>query len=204
MEESLDFEGAEKEARDLMAELDESEIFNDMLEGGGIDPSVRDDDTQSIRESIRDSIVSSEAGNATLQQTVIRDTHVMNRMNWIMHLKILFDELESFTQTQGKQKHVELANFLKALRIIKEKLPLQAKIDYIRTCGEIAFSFKEVETFLSQGSQRYITWDNVIDVFLTRSASPMPVQTNVTTYVPHRGSHYPQASQYYSTGAPAQ
>lgn len=152
-----------------MGDFDDSEIFNDMLEGGGVDPSVRDDDTQTIRDSIKDSMVSSEAGDDT-QQNVIRDTYVMNRMNWIMHLKILFDELESFTQAQGgKQKHVELGNFLRALRKIKTMLPLQAKLDYIRNCGEIAFSYKEVETTLTQGNQRFISWDNIIDVFLTRN-----------------------------------
>jgi hypothetical protein len=31
-----------------------------------------------------------------------RDFQVMNRMNWITYLKVLFDELESFTQATSK------------------------------------------------------------------------------------------------------
>ena len=38
--------------------FDESEIFNDVLEGGGIEPSIN----ETIRESIKYSFVSSEAG----------------------------------------------------------------------------------------------------------------------------------------------
>jgi hypothetical protein len=94
-EDSMDFEGGfgGPDGTQMGTEFDESEIFNDMLEGGGVDPSVRNDDT--LRDSIKDSMVSSEAGDNV---AIIRDTFVMNRMNWIMHLKILFDELESFTQ----------------------------------------------------------------------------------------------------------
>ena len=49
----------------------------------------------------------------------------MNRMNWIQYLKILFDELETFTQTiHPNQKHVEQGNFTAALKKIKNMLPL--------------------------------------------------------------------------------
>ena len=54
----------------------------------------------------------------------------MNRMNWITYLKVLFDELESFTHSNGnsnqaaKVKHVEVGNFVKALRKIKNIIPL--------------------------------------------------------------------------------
>ena len=43
----------------------------------------------------------------------LRDYYVMNRMNWITYLKVLFDQLESINQ--NKQKHVEVGNFNKAL-----------------------------------------------------------------------------------------
>jgi len=52
----------------------------------------------------------------------LRNTYVMNRMNWITYLKVLFDQLESFNQ--NKQKHVETANFLKGFKKIKNLLPL--------------------------------------------------------------------------------
>jgi hypothetical protein len=38
--------------------LDDSDIFNDVLEGGGVDPSI----DESIRDSIKCSFVSSEYG----------------------------------------------------------------------------------------------------------------------------------------------
>jgi hypothetical protein len=34
----------------------------------------------------------------------VRDNWVMNRMNWITYLKVLFDELESFTQATSISK----------------------------------------------------------------------------------------------------
>jgi hypothetical protein len=60
----------------------------------------------------------------TSSNSANRDFYVMNRMNWITYLKVLFDELESFTQATNKQKHVEQGNFLKALKKIKNMLPL--------------------------------------------------------------------------------
>ncbi len=66
-----------------------------MLEGGGVEPSI----DETIRDSIKYSFVSSESEGteqkSNLQQQ--RDTYVMNRMNWITYLKVLFDELESFS-----------------------------------------------------------------------------------------------------------
>jgi hypothetical protein len=67
---------------------DESDIFNDLLEGGGVEPSI----DESIRESIKCSFVSSECGD--LEQREIeatRDNYVMNRMKWINYLNALFD-----------------------------------------------------------------------------------------------------------------
>ena len=93
-----------EDAGGLSQQFDESEIFNDVLPGGGVEPSINDNDT--LRDSIKCSFVSSEAGgdqqtDLAGAQSVLNsnksDTYVMNRMNWIMHLKILFDELESFT-----------------------------------------------------------------------------------------------------------
>ena len=56
-------------------------------------------------------------------------------------------------------------------------LPLQPKLDYMKRCGEVAFSYKEVEAGLSGvGVQRYLSWDNVIDMFLAKQAPmTMPV-----------------------------
>lgn len=74
--------------------FDGSEIFNDVLGGGGVEPSINDD---TLRDSIRYSFVSSDGEDlATSMEATGKDTHVMNRMNWITSLKILFDELESF------------------------------------------------------------------------------------------------------------
>ena len=133
-----------------------------------IDVSVN----ESIRESIQCSYVSSECAkddkDAFLQQTQdhLRDYFVMNRMNWITYLKVLFDQLDSFTQ--NKQKHVDTANFIKALQKIKNLLPLLPKNDYYKTTSDIAFSYQEVEQGIGSMA-KFITWDNVIDVFLSKS-----------------------------------
>jgi len=73
--------------------FDGSEIFNDVLGGGGVEPSINDD---TLRDSIRYSFVSSDGEDLATSIEGGKDTHVMNRMNWITSLKILFDELESF------------------------------------------------------------------------------------------------------------
>jgi hypothetical protein len=90
----------------------------------------------------------------------------MNRMNWITYLKVLFDQLETFNQ--NKQKHVETANFLKGLKKIKNLLPLLSRNDYYKNSSEVAFTYKEVEFGVTK-MPNYITWDNVIDIFLTKS-----------------------------------
>jgi|1048.fasta_scaffold149794_1 hypothetical protein len=72
--------------------FDGSEIFNDVLGGGGVEPSI--DDT--LRDSIRCSFVSSDGEECDSTGGTNKDGHVMNRMNWITLLKVLFDELESF------------------------------------------------------------------------------------------------------------
>jgi len=50
-------------------------------------------------------------------------------------------------------------------------------LEYKRTCGEVSFSYAEVLRAISGGDPpvgtgvrlpRYITWDNVIDMFLSR------------------------------------
>lgn len=87
----------------------------------------------------------------------------MNRMNWITYLKVLFDQLDSFNS--NKLKHVESENFLTGLKKIKHILPLQSRNEYMKNSSEIAFSYKEVESVISQMPE-YITWDNIIDVFL--------------------------------------
>ena len=79
-------------------------MFNEVL-NGGVEPSLNDD---TVRDSIKYSFVSSESeatpgvtgGTGTKPNTTViqKDSWVMNRMNWIQYLKILFDELETFTQ----------------------------------------------------------------------------------------------------------
>jgi hypothetical protein len=72
-----------------------------VLLGGGVEPSI--DDT--LRESIKYSFVSSEGAEEEEKEGGLskgitsgnKDLQVMNRMNWITLLKVLFDELESFT-----------------------------------------------------------------------------------------------------------
>lgn len=144
-----DFDGAEdnREVVTESSQFDESEIFNDVLEGGGVEPSI--DDT--IRDSIKYSFVSSEDEKTVEENNgQSRDAWVMSRMSWIQYLKVLFDELESYSQANlppqvARQKHVEVGNFVKALRRIKNLLPLQQKLDYLKACGEVSFSYKEVE-----------------------------------------------------------
>jgi hypothetical protein len=50
-------------------------------------------------------------------------------------------------------------------------------LEYKRTCGEVSFSFQEVLRGISGGDPpvgtavrmpKYISWDNVIDMFLSR------------------------------------
>jgi hypothetical protein len=52
----------------------------------------------------------------------------------------------------ARQKHVEQGNFVKALRKIKNMLPLQPKLEYLKACGEVAFSYREVENGLLGGA----------------------------------------------------
>lgn len=46
-------------------------------------------------------------------------------------------------------------------------LPLLPQNEYYKTCSEVAFKYKEVESGILH-MPKYITWDNVIDVFLTK------------------------------------
>ena len=70
--------------------MNESDIFNDGIEGG-VDPSIND----TIRESIQCSFVSSDhelsRRDNMKEPDNLRDSYVMNRMNWITYLKVLFD-----------------------------------------------------------------------------------------------------------------
>ena len=84
---------------EVQGEIDQndSEIFNDVLNGYA-EPSLNDD---TVRDSIKYSFVSSESEAVGMtggtHGSGPKDSWVMNRMNWINYLKILFDELESFT-----------------------------------------------------------------------------------------------------------
>jgi len=46
---------------------------------------------------------------------------------------------------------VEQGNFVKALRRIKSLLPLQPRLEYMKGCGDVAFSYREVENGLLGG-----------------------------------------------------
>jgi hypothetical protein len=74
--------------------------------------------------------------------------------------------LESFNK--NKQRHVENSNLLKGLQKIKNLLPLQNRSDYNKQSSDIAFSFKDVEK-CAMGMPKYVTWDMVIDFFLTKT-----------------------------------
>jgi hypothetical protein len=68
--------------------VNDSDIFNDGF--GGIDPSIN----ESIRQSIDCSFVSADMSgsiDAGRIEDKTRDQGVMNRMNWITYLKVLFD-----------------------------------------------------------------------------------------------------------------
>lgn len=104
----------------------------------------------------------------------------MNRMNWITYLKVLFDQLESFNQ--NKQKHVENHNFLTGLQKIKNLLPLMNKNEYYKSCSDVSFTYKDVE-FGIMHMPKFITWDNVIDVFLTKQVKTSIVNQNMKTTV---------------------
>eukprot|EP00347_Sterkiella_histriomuscorum_P016987 403351092 len=176
-----------------------SDIFNDGVEGGGVEPSIN----ESIRQSIQCSFVSSEC-NETKQQykqqempsiDAQKSLQVMNRMNWITYLKVLFDQLESFNQ--NKLKHVETANFLKGLKKIKHLLPLQTRNQYFKNCSEVAFSYKEVESGVIKMPE-YITWDNIIDVFLTKSFAQSIVNQQPQTTKQQQRSQF-QINNIFST-----
>lgn len=59
-------------------------------------------------------------------------------------------------------------NFVRGLKKIKTLLPLQPQAEYFKNTSDVAFSYKEVEKGVVQ-MPKYITWDNVIDVFLSKS-----------------------------------
>ena len=82
-------------AEKIPLNMNDSDIFNDNLEAEGIEPSIN----ETIRESIQCSFVSSECNlsnvneNSPIKETQdhLKDFFVMNRMNWITYLKVLFD-----------------------------------------------------------------------------------------------------------------
>ena len=54
------------------------------------------------------------------------------------------------------------------------------RLEYMRNCGDVAFSYKDVESGLLGNASmqanlpmmpRYLSWDNIIDMFLTRQAA---------------------------------
>ena len=72
---------------------------------------------------------------------------------------------------------MEKPNFLKGLRKIKNLLPLLPKNDYYKSCSDVAFSYKDVDSGVAS-MPKYITWDNVIDVFLTKQIKSSVLQKN--------------------------
>lgn len=79
---------------------------------------------------------------------------------------------------------METPNFLKGLRKIKNLLPLLPKNDYFKTTSDVAFSYKEVETGVIN-MPKYITWDNIIDVFLSKQFSSSIISNNTQQLATH-------------------
>ena len=52
------------------------------------------------------------------------------------------------------------------------------KNEYYKTCSDVAFSYKDVE-FGIMHMTKYITWDNVIDVFLKKQYNTSVVNQNL-------------------------
>jgi hypothetical protein len=93
---------------------------------------------------------------------------MMSRMNWMTYLKVLFDKL---TQNQYSM-NVDVYNLLESLQQIKNLLPLQYKDEYACKHGqERGFTVNEVENslkkFLIVNVNAQISWDDVIDMFLS-------------------------------------
>ena len=65
---------------------------------------------------------------------------------------------------------MENTNFLKALKKIKNLLPLLPRNEYYRTSSEVAFTYKEVENGVIS-VPKYLTWDNIIDIFLSKQVN---------------------------------
>lgn len=57
-------------------------------------------------------------------------------------------------------------------------MPLLAKNEYFKSSSDVSFTYKEVEYGIMH-MPKYITWDNVIDVFLTKQYKTSLLENNV-------------------------
>ena len=65
---------------------------------------------------------------------------------------------------------------------IKNLLPLMTNNEYYKSCSDVSFTYKDVE-FGIMHMPKFITWDNVIDVFLTKQVKTSIVNQNMKTSV---------------------
>ena len=134
-------------------------------------------------------ILSSDSAVVRLEQKLLvdvalKDQWVMNRMQWLSRLQVLFTSLESFVDK--KQSHVEKDNFMEALHNIRSVLPLEDPEEYYAKTDQAALSFSVVRDQFEEHLPDHFTWDNLFDVLLYQSI--------VTQFVPdqsHLGAFHP-------------
>jgi hypothetical protein len=95
----------------------------------------------------------------------------MSRQQWLSFLKVLFDQLETSRPDNGTEEKVSKANFLKALSLVIDVLPLQPKSDFVN--NEVSFSFNDVNQRLGQLSD-FFSWDQAIDLFIVKPSKIKP------------------------------
>lgn len=59
-------------------------------------------------------------------------------------------------------------------------MPLLTRNEYYKNSSEVAFTYKEVEIGVTK-MPKYITWDNVIDIFLSKSFATSTPTSNAVT-----------------------
>ena len=116
-----------------------------------LDPSLQEPDiltaSGALRNSLKMTILSSDSAVVRLEQKLrvdeaLKDQWVMNRMEWLSRLQVLFSSLESFVDK--KQSHIEKNNFIEALHNIRSVLPLQDPEEYYAKTNQTALSFNFV------------------------------------------------------------
>lgn len=74
--------------------------------------------SKQIRQSLRESLISSDSHeqrkmqNGKIVPPEIKKTYMMNRLNWITYLKILYDQLEKSQQPEIPDKNSAISSFL--------------------------------------------------------------------------------------------